>query len=112
MSTPRRRPSPSPPKWAPTASNSTPSRSPAPSNRAPTTAWQVSGATPRPPRPPTGWDSGVNAGHDLDLRNLPLFRTLPHLDEVSIGHALMSHALFVGLSRAVRDYLDAVGAAQ
>src|SRR5262245_48679947 len=31
---------------------------------------------------------GVNAGHDLDLENLVLFRTLPHLDEVSIGHAL------------------------
>jgi pyridoxine 5-phosphate synthase len=51
---------------------------------------------------------GVNAGHDLDLNNLPLFRTLPHLDEVSIGHALMSHALFVGLDRAVRDYLAAL----
>jgi pyridoxine 5-phosphate synthase len=51
---------------------------------------------------------GVNAGHDLDLANLRLFRTLPFLDEVSIGHALMSHALFVGLDRAVRDYLDAV----
>jgi len=49
---------------------------------------------------------GVNAGHDLDLDNLPLFRTLPHLDEVSIGHALVSHALFVGLPVAVRDYLD------
>jgi pyridoxine 5-phosphate synthase len=48
---------------------------------------------------------GVNAGHDLSLDNLVLFRTLPHLDEVSIGHALMSHALFVGLDRAVRDYL-------
>jgi pyridoxine 5-phosphate synthase len=51
---------------------------------------------------------GVNAGHDLDLENLPLFRTLPHLAEVSIGHALISHALFVGLARAVRDYLAAV----
>jgi pyridoxine 5-phosphate synthase len=51
---------------------------------------------------------GVNAGHDLDLDNLTLFRTLPHLDEVSIGHALISHALYVGLDRAVRDYLDAV----
>jgi pyridoxine 5-phosphate synthase len=50
---------------------------------------------------------GVNAGHDLDLDNLTLFRTLPHLDEVSIGHALISHALFVGLDRAVRDYLEA-----
>jgi len=47
---------------------------------------------------------GLNAGHDLDLDNLVLFRTLPHLDEVSIGHALISHALFVGLDRAVRDY--------
>jgi pyridoxine 5-phosphate synthase len=52
---------------------------------------------------------GVNAGHDLDLRNLPIFRRLPHLEEVSIGHALMSHALFVGLPAAVRDYLAAVG---
>jgi pyridoxine 5-phosphate synthase len=50
---------------------------------------------------------GVNAGHDLDLENLTLFRTLPHLDEVSIGHALISHALFVGLDRAVREYLEA-----
>lgn len=49
---------------------------------------------------------GVNAGHDLDLDNLALFRTLPHLDEVSIGHALISHALFVGLDRAVRDFLE------
>jgi pyridoxine 5-phosphate synthase len=49
---------------------------------------------------------GVNAGHDLDLDNLVLFRELPHLDEVSIGHALMAHALYVGLDRAVRDFLD------
>jgi pyridoxine 5-phosphate synthase len=53
---------------------------------------------------------GVNAGHDLDLDNLTLFRALPHLDEVSIGHALVSHALFVGLDRAVRDYLAALQA--
>ena len=51
---------------------------------------------------------GVNAGHDLDLANLPLFRTLPHLEEVSIGHALMSRALYVGLDTAVREYLAAV----
>ena len=51
---------------------------------------------------------GVNAGHDLDLKNLPLFRRLPHLAEVSIGHALISHALYVGLDRSVRDYLDAL----
>jgi pyridoxine 5-phosphate synthase len=51
---------------------------------------------------------GVNAGHDLDLRNLTLFRTLPHLDEVSIGHALISRAIFVGLGKVVREYLDAL----
>jgi pyridoxine 5-phosphate synthase len=48
----------------------------------------------------------VNAGHDLDLDNLVMFRRLPHLVEVSIGHALISHALFVGLSHSVREYLD------
>ena len=48
---------------------------------------------------------GVNAGHDLDLHNLPAFARIPHVDEVSIGHALMSHALLVGLDRAVREYL-------
>jgi len=53
---------------------------------------------------------GVNAGHDLDLENLVLFRQLPHLDEVSIGHALISHAIFVGLARSVRDYLDVLAA--
>jgi pyridoxine 5-phosphate synthase len=53
---------------------------------------------------------GVNAGHDLDLDNLVLFRTLPHLDEVSIGHALVSQALFVGLSRSVREYLQVLAA--
>ena len=51
---------------------------------------------------------GINAGHDLDLRNLALFRSLPHLQEVSIGHALVSHALYVGLERSVRDYLHAL----
>jgi len=51
---------------------------------------------------------GINAGHDLDLKNLPLFRRLPHLQEVSIGHALVSHALYVGLERSVRDYLYAL----
>jgi pyridoxine 5-phosphate synthase len=49
---------------------------------------------------------GVNAGHDLDLDNLVLFRRLPHLAEVSIGHALVSRALFVGLDRSVREYLQ------
>jgi pyridoxine 5-phosphate synthase len=49
---------------------------------------------------------GVNAGHDLDLQNLVVFRELPFLEEVSIGHALVSRALFVGLSTVVREYLQ------
>jgi pyridoxine 5-phosphate synthase len=49
---------------------------------------------------------GVNAGHDLDLANLRIFRDLPCLDEVSIGHAIMSRALFVGLATVVREYLQ------
>jgi pyridoxine 5-phosphate synthase len=53
-----------------------------------------------------GLGLGVNAGHDLDLENLVIFRRLPFLDEVSIGHALISHALFVGLAQSVREYLD------
>jgi pyridoxine 5-phosphate synthase len=51
---------------------------------------------------------GVNAGHDLDLDNLVLFRALPHLDEVSIGHALISRALWVGLDTVVKEYLAAL----
>jgi pyridoxine 5-phosphate synthase len=48
---------------------------------------------------------GVNAGHDLDLQNLTMFRALPHLDEVSIGHAIVSRALWFGLDHVVREYL-------
>jgi len=51
---------------------------------------------------------GVNAGHDLDLANLLLFRSLPHL---SIGHAIMSRAVFVGLETVVREYLDVLQSA-
>jgi pyridoxine 5-phosphate synthase len=53
---------------------------------------------------------GINAGHDLDLRNLVLFRTLPHLTEVSIGHAIISRAVFRGLETVVREYLDVLNA--
>ncbi|RMH00340.1 MAG: pyridoxine 5'-phosphate synthase [Deltaproteobacteria bacterium] len=49
---------------------------------------------------------GVNAGHDLDRANLVRFRKVPHLAEVSIGHALVSDALYLGLANAVRAYLD------
>jgi len=53
---------------------------------------------------------GVNAGHDLDLDNLVLFRTLPFLDEVSIGHAIVSRAVFAGLDTVVREYLRVLSA--
>lgn len=47
---------------------------------------------------------GVNAGHDLNLGNLALYRQLPHLGEVSIGHALTADALKVGFHNAVAAY--------
>lgn len=53
---------------------------------------------------------GINAGHDLDLENLVLFRELPHLDEVSIGHAIVSRAIFVGLEHVVAEYLAVLNA--
>jgi len=50
----------------------------------------------------------VNAGHDLTLDNLPLFlRHVPHVVEVSIGHALVADALTFGIADTVRRYLDA-----
>ncbi|MEO1080479.1 MAG: pyridoxine 5'-phosphate synthase [Pseudomonadota bacterium] len=52
---------------------------------------------------------GVNAGHDLNLQNLPVFRDLPGLQEVSIGHALTVDALSMGLAAAVRAYQTALG---
>jgi pyridoxine 5-phosphate synthase len=48
---------------------------------------------------------GVNAGHDLNLDNLALFCTIPGIAEVSIGHALISEALFMGLRQTVKAYL-------
>ncbi|WP_299942254.1 pyridoxine 5'-phosphate synthase [uncultured Microbulbifer sp.] len=49
---------------------------------------------------------GVNAGHDLNLVNLPRYRTLPGLQEVSIGHALTVDAIGMGLENAVKAYLN------
>jgi len=51
---------------------------------------------------------GVNAGHDLSLRNLPVFRRVPNVLEVSIGHALIADALELGFAATVRAYLDAL----
>lgn len=48
---------------------------------------------------------GLNAGHDLSLVNLNYFyQNIPWLDEVSIGHALISDALYLGLERTIREY--------
>ncbi len=49
---------------------------------------------------------GLNAGHDLSLENLAFFiRTIPWTDEVSIGHALICDALYLGLETTIREYL-------
>ncbi|NCC10711.1 MAG: pyridoxine 5'-phosphate synthase [Bacteroidia bacterium] len=48
---------------------------------------------------------GLNAGHDLSLENLTyLYQNIPWLDEVSIGHALISDALYLGLERTIQEY--------
>jgi pyridoxine 5-phosphate synthase len=50
---------------------------------------------------------GINAGHDLDLNNLwYLVRTIPGIMEVSIGHALVSEALYMGLEKTIQLYLQ------
>ncbi|MDD6211217.1 MAG: pyridoxine 5'-phosphate synthase [Bacteroidales bacterium] len=50
---------------------------------------------------------GVNAGHDLSLKNLAYFHTnIPWVDEVSIGHALICDALYMGLESTIKAYLE------
>ena len=50
---------------------------------------------------------GLNAGHDLNLQNLKFFKqSLPLLDEVSIGHAIISDALYLGIQETIRSYLS------
>ena len=50
---------------------------------------------------------GVNAGHDLSLQNLRFFaQSVPFINEVSIGHALICDALYMGLSETIRAYKD------
>ena len=52
---------------------------------------------------------GLNAGHDLSLENLAYFiRTIPWTDEVSIGHALISDALYMGLEKTIQAYLGEI----
>jgi len=50
---------------------------------------------------------GINAGHDLDLKNLKYLVTeIPFIDEVSIGHALIADALYYGLENTIQMYLN------
>ena len=50
---------------------------------------------------------GVNAGHDLNLDNLKYFQQhVPHLSEVSIGHALICDALYLGLEATIKAYKE------
>lgn len=52
---------------------------------------------------------GINAGHDLNLQNLHFFaQNIPWVEEVSIGHALIADALYLGLENAIRLYLRAL----
>ena len=52
---------------------------------------------------------GLNAGHDLNLHNLSYFaKNIPQLLEVSIGHALISDALYLGLEATIQRYLSAL----
>ena len=52
---------------------------------------------------------GLNAGHDLNLQNLEYFiRNIPWTDEVSIGHAVISDALYMGLEKTIHEYLSKV----
>ena len=52
---------------------------------------------------------GLNAGHDLSLENLAYFvHTIPWTDEVSIGHALISDALYLGLEKTIQAYLGEI----
>jgi len=50
---------------------------------------------------------GINAGHDLNLKNLRFFYDhIPYTDEVSIGHALIADALYLGLKNTIQEYLS------
>ena len=53
---------------------------------------------------------GVNAGHGLDYQNIKIFREIPDIDEVSIGHSVIAHAMFVGIDRAVKEIMALLNA--
>ncbi|MCG6959715.1 pyridoxine 5'-phosphate synthase [bacterium BMS3Abin03] len=48
---------------------------------------------------------GVNAGHGLDYQNIKIFREVPDIDEVSIGHAIIARAVVVGIKEAVQEMM-------
>ena len=53
---------------------------------------------------------GVNAGHDLNLENLEYFHDrLPYLNEVSIGHAIIADALYLGIEETIKRYRQCLG---
>lgn len=54
----------------------------------------------------------VNAGHGLTLRSTPELARMPEVRELHIGHALIGHALFVGIEQSVRDFRTCIAAAQ
>ncbi|MBW1615153.1 MAG: pyridoxine 5'-phosphate synthase [Deltaproteobacteria bacterium] len=51
----------------------------------------------------------LNAGHDLDIDNIPMLLELKGIKEASIGHAIISYALYVGLEKAVKNFRKACG---
>ncbi len=51
---------------------------------------------------------GVNAGHGLNYQNIKIFREIGEIDEVSIGHAVIARAVFVGIKEAVREMRDLI----
>jgi pyridoxine 5-phosphate synthase len=50
----------------------------------------------------------VNAGHGLNLRNVMPVAAIPGLQELHIGHSIVSHAIMVGMERATREMVDAI----
>lgn len=55
---------------------------------------------------------GVNAGHGLNYQNIKIFRELEHIDEVSIGHAVIARAVFTGLAESVKEMIRLINGKQ
>jgi len=48
---------------------------------------------------------GVNAGHGINYQNIKIFKAVPDIDEISIGHAIIAKAVFVGIKEAVQEMM-------